>query len=183
MYTKQMVNNWWLQLLRGVLIAVLGLLTLFKPMQVAETLVVIFGAFGVINAVISLISLIAGLQQRYFWWMDLILGVLSLGVGILILRAPQMTLYIIVQLFSIILLISGVYNILTAVQLRKRVENEWMLPLTGVLKILMALALVLIPEAGVAAAMWIIGILVVVIGVSEAVNAFRLRSLKKILDF
>lgn len=182
MYTKQMVNNWWLQLLRGGVIAVLGLLLLLKPLQTAVTFVVLFGVFGVINSLISLISMVAGMRQRYFWWVEFIFGLLSLGIGMLILRAPEMTLYFIVQLFSVIVLISGIHNLLTALQLRKRMEGEWLLLATGVFKIVLALGLVLIPEAGIAAAMWLVGMLIVVLGVSEAINAFRIRNLKNILE-
>ncbi|NSW54092.1 MAG: DUF308 domain-containing protein [Anaerolineae bacterium] len=182
MYTKQMIDNWWLQLLRGALIALLGILVLVQPVQTAVTFVVIFGVFGVVNSIISLVAMISGFRQRYFWWLDLIFGLLSLGVGMLILRAPAMTLYFIVQLFSVIMIVSGIHNLITAVQLRKRMQQEWLLFATGAFKVLLALGLVLIPEAGLTAAMWVVGVLVVVLGVSEAVNAFRIRSLKKILD-
>lgn len=183
MYTKQMVNNWWLLILRGLLIISLGLAIVIEPMMAALGVVLIFGGYGIINALISLLSFAAGLRKHFLWWIDLILALISLAIGLIIIQWPQATLFLIIQLFSLLILVSGAVNLIVAQQLRKRLEKEWRLTTTGIIKILFALALVLIPEASLEVFMWVIGLFAIGLGINEAVYALRLRNLKNILTF
>ena len=183
MYTKQMVDNWWTLLLRGALIALLGVVVIIKPIQSALTLVLIFGAFGILNAVISLISLIAGIRRRLLGVIDILFGLISLAAGLFILRNPQITLFLILQLFSFLVFLSALLDLLGAWQIRKRLQGEWRLMLAGILKLLFALVMVLIPQSSLTAVLWIIGAVAIVLGAFEAYNAFRIRSLKKVLTF
>ena len=183
MYTKQMIDNWWLFVLRGALVIALGLAIVIKPMMAALGVVLIFGGYGIINALISLISFASGLRKRFLWWMDLILAVISLAIGLIILIWPQATLFFIIQLFSLLILVSGIVNLVVAQQMRKQLQKEWRLKTTGIVKIVFALGLVLIPATSLTVFMWVIGLVAIGLGINETVYAFRLRNLKNILTF
>jgi uncharacterized membrane protein HdeD (DUF308 family) len=178
-----MVNHWWLLILRGLLIIALGLSIVIKPMMAALGVVLIFGGYGIINALISLVSFAAGLRKRFLWWMDLILALVSLTIGLIIIEWPQATLFFVIQLFSLLILVSGIVNLIVAQQMRKQLQKEWRLTITGIVKVLFALGLVLIPDTSLTVFMWVIGLFAIGLGINETVYAFRLRNLKNILTF
>ncbi|MCD4753042.1 MAG: DUF308 domain-containing protein [Anaerolineaceae bacterium] len=182
MYTKQMIDNWWLVLLRGSLISLFGLSILIKPMIAALTFVVLFGSFAIMNALIFLTSFMIGLRKRFLWWIEFILAILFFIIGLIILRWPEVTLFLVVQLFSVLILLSGVANLVTSQQMRKSIQKDRGSLITGIIKIIFALSLVLIPEASLGVLIWGIGGFTVALGINEIVYAFRVRNLKKILS-
>jgi uncharacterized membrane protein HdeD (DUF308 family) len=79
-------------------------------------------------------------------------------------------------------LITGVFEIVAAIQLRRVITGEWMLILGGLLSIVFSVLLVVFPGVGAVSVIWLIGIYAVVFGVSEIFFAFRLRGLSHELE-
>jgi uncharacterized membrane protein HdeD (DUF308 family) len=79
-------------------------------------------------------------------------------------------------------LITGVFEIVAAIQLRRVITGEWMLILGGLLSIVFSVLLVVFPGVGAVSVIWLIGIYAVVFGVSEIFLAFRLRGLSHELE-
>jgi uncharacterized membrane protein HdeD (DUF308 family) len=69
----------------------------------------------------------------------------------------------------------GVFQIIGAVRLRKQIDNEWWLILSGALSVLFGVALFLMPGAGALALIWLIAIYAILFGVVTLAFAFRLR--------
>ena len=74
-------------------------------------------------------------------------------------------------------LITGILEIVTAIQLRREITGEWMMVLGGVLSIGFGVVLFAFPAAGALSAVWLIGIYALVFGISEIIFAFRLQRL------
>jgi uncharacterized membrane protein HdeD (DUF308 family) len=70
---------------------------------------------------------------------------------------------------------TGVLEIVTAIQLRKSIENEWMLWLAGLLSLLYGVALISFPDAGALALVWKIGGYALIFGILLLALAWRLR--------
>ena len=70
---------------------------------------------------------------------------------------------------------TGVLQIIGAIQLRKEIDNEWLLILGGVISVLFGIGMMLAPGAGALALVWVIGTYAVIIGVVLVVLAFRLK--------
>jgi uncharacterized membrane protein HdeD (DUF308 family) len=76
-------------------------------------------------------------------------------------------------------LVSGVFEIVAAIHLRKYIEGERLLLLSGARSILFGLALVLVPIAGLLVIAWWVGAYWIVSGAMLLGLAFRMRNLAK----
>jgi len=73
---------------------------------------------------------------------------------------------------------SEVFEVIAAVHLRKEIDHEWLLALSGVLAILLGLFLVISPKSGALALLWAIGAIAIVVGLLEIALGFRLKGLR-----
>jgi uncharacterized membrane protein HdeD (DUF308 family) len=76
-------------------------------------------------------------------------------------------------------IVRGVFEVVAAVALRRELEHEWLLALSGVLSIAFGVLLVIAPGAGALAVLWWIGSFAIVAGVLMIVLGFRLKGLKE----
>jgi uncharacterized membrane protein HdeD (DUF308 family) len=61
-------------------------------------------------------------------------------------------------------IVTGVLEIWGAIQLRKEIEVEWMMALSGLLSAVLGVTLIARPGAGALAAVWLIGSFAVLVG-------------------
>jgi uncharacterized membrane protein HdeD (DUF308 family) len=105
-------GGWWLVLLAGVISIAVGVALLLKPGDSLETLAVIAGIFVLVDGLIELAaSLFHGTQSR---GMVALLGVLSVIVGVLLIRHPISGITAIALLIAIWLIAAGVVRIVAA---------------------------------------------------------------------
>src|SRR5262245_25815985 len=84
-------RNWWLLLLRGLAAIAFGVLTWFQPKISLAALVLLFGAYSMVDGVFGVWGAIAGRKENEDWWVLLLSGLLGIGVGILTFVAPGIT--------------------------------------------------------------------------------------------
>ena len=70
---------------------------------------------------------------------------------------------------------TGLFQIIGAIQLRKEVDNEWLLAINGLLSLLFGIGLFLMPGAGAVALIWVIGLYATINGALMIGFAFRVR--------
>ena len=71
----------------------------------------------------------------------------------------------------------GIFEIAAAIRLRKHIENEWLLGLSGLVSILFGVLLFLQPGAGALAVIWLIGSFLIFFGILLIALGFRLKGL------
>ncbi len=74
-------------------------------------------------------------------------------------------------------IITGILEIVAAIQLRRIIDNEWVMVITGIASIIFGIVLFVFPGAGALSLVWLIGIYSVAFGILLIVLAFRLRGL------
>lgn len=72
-------------------------------------------------------------------------------------------------------ILGGALRIFAAIQLRKQIEGEWILIVSGLLSIAFGVAIIALPHAGLVSIAWIIGFWALAFGVLFVLLAFRLR--------
>ncbi|WP_258193172.1 HdeD family acid-resistance protein [Paraburkholderia sp. BL25I1N1] len=93
-------------------------------------------------------------------WVPLLLGICSIGAGVIAALVPGITALVLVAVMGANAIITGVFDLIAATRLHKRLRNAWMLVLTGVLSVLFGILVLLFPGAGAGALalVWLIGV-------------------------
>ncbi len=169
-----LAKNWWLILLRGIAAVIFGVLTFAWPGVTLLTLVLLYGAFALVDGALALVAAIMGGQPAPRWWLALV-GLLGLVAGLITLALPGITAVILLYCIAFWAIAIGAMQIVGAIRLRKEIDNEWMLIASGVISVLFGLVMILSPGAGALGLLFVIGVYAVIHGIMLITLAFRLR--------
>ena len=169
-------RNWGWVALRGVVAILFGILTLNRPGISLASLVLLFGAYSLVDGSFMVVSAIANRKGAPRWVTMLFGGVLGIITGIVTFMWPGITAMALLAIIAAWALLTGITEIVVAIRLRKEISGEWALILAGVLAVAFGLFLIMRPLAGALAALFVIGIYAVVSGILHVVLGFRLRS-------
>mgnify|MGYP006185052657 FL=1 len=170
-------RSWWILLLYGLVALGFGIIAIGWPMSAAIALAWTLGVMAIVEGVISLLALITGASGASRGWL-LLYVVASLGFGVLAVINPLATASVLVLFLAAWLLVAGIYRIVFAIRVRKQIQGEWLLILSGVLAIVLGLLFAANPYAGVAVTTLWIGIGSLLYGVLQVLVAFKLRKLR-----
>jgi len=165
---------WWLLLLRGIAGVIFGVLAFIWPGLTLVTLVLLYGAFALVDGVLSLVAAFTGSAKPVPTWWLVVVGLLGIGAGIATFVMPGITAILLILFMGGWALVHGIFEIIGAIQLRKEIDNEWMLILSGVVSVLFGLLVLIAPGAGALGLVWAIAAYSIVFGISFVALAFRL---------
>lgn len=138
----------------------------------------VFGAYALVDGVFGVINGISSYGERERWWVILLEGLAGIVVGIMTLVWPGITALTLLYLIAAWAVITGVMEIVAAIQLRRAIEGEWMMVLSGIASIIFGIILFIFPGEGALGLTWLIGIYAIIFGVTLIVLAFRLRGMR-----
>jgi uncharacterized membrane protein HdeD (DUF308 family) len=169
-------RNWWLVVLRGVLSIAFGIVIFANPLVSLQTLIIILAAWLVVDGVSNIITSIQHLSQHQHGWFTLFEGVISVLAGIGAYFWQGLTALTLLYIIAFWAIATGVMEIIAAIQLRRVIDNEWFLGLTGLVSVIAGVLLIVFPGAGILSVLWLIGGYAVVFGVLLIALGLRLRS-------
>ncbi len=106
-------------------------------------------------------------------------GLLGIAAGAITFLWPGITALALLYVIAAWAFLIGVLRIVGAVRLRKVIDNEWLLGLTGLLWIALGAVLVVTPGTGALAIVWAIGLLALLAGVVELGLAWKVRRIQQ----
>jgi uncharacterized membrane protein HdeD (DUF308 family) len=168
-------GHWWALALRGVLAILFGLAALLRPGIALEALILLFGAYALVDGVFSIVGVFGGARGGMPRWLLLLEGIAGIVAGIVAFFLPVLTAFALYFLIIAWALVTGVAEISTAIRLRREIEGEWAMILSGALSILFAVVLLASGAIGIFTLVWVIGVYAVVFGVLLLIAAFRVR--------
>jgi uncharacterized membrane protein HdeD (DUF308 family) len=176
LHLHALAKGWWLFLLRGIAGILFGVLAFIWPGITLLTLVIFYGAFALVDGVFALIAAAKGRGTTAMptWWLVLV-GLAGVLAGIATFLWPGLTALLLVIFIGAWALIRGIFEIIGAIQLRKEIDNEWWLILSGAISVLFGLIVLIAPGAGALGLIWAIAAFSIVSGVMLIAFALRLR--------
>lgn len=171
-----LAKSWWVLLLRGIAAIVFGVLAFAWPGLTLVTLVLLYGAFALVDGVLSLIAAFTSSAKPIPTWWLIVVGLLGIGAGVVTFLWPGITAVLLVMFIGAWALVHGIFEIIGAIQLRKEIDNEWMLIFGGLLSVLFGVVVLIAPGAGAIGLVWAIAAYSIVFGITFVALALRLRS-------
>jgi len=171
-------RHWWVPVIRGIAAIVFGIIAFVYPGITIATLVLLFGAWILIDGIFRVIGAIGDRASDPDWGWHIVIGIIGIIVGFLTFHAPQITALALIIYIAAWALMIGATEIAFAIKVRREIKGEWFLILMGLASIVFAILLLWNPIAGAAAVIWLIAWYAVVLGILAIFFGFRLKTLK-----
>ena len=170
-----LARNWWALVLRGVLAIVFGVLAFVNPGLTLSTLILLFGAYSLVDGVFAIIAGLRAAQRHERWWPFALEGLASIAVGIVAFVMSLALAFVLLMIASAWSIVTGILRIAAAIRLRREIKGEWLLILNGLLSVAFGVVIAIFPGAGLVWLVWMIGLYAIVFGVILVALGFRLR--------
>lgn len=171
-------RSWWVLLLYGLLAVVVGAIAITLPLQAAAALAWAIGVLALSEGVVSALALFDR-RMAVSKALLALYALVSISFGVLAIINPVATVGVLLLLIAVWLIVGGLYRIVFAIRVRREIEGEWLIVLSGVLGIALGILFVFDPLGGVVATTLWIGVGAVFYGVLQVLAAFRLRKSRR----
>jgi len=162
---------WWLVLIEGVALLILGVLLLMNPVETSVIAVQVLGIYWLIAGIFKIISIF---MDSSMWGLKLLAGILGIVAGIIVLNHPVISPLLVGSALVIILgiqgIIMGVVGILQAFR-----GAGWGAGILGAVSLIFGIILLINLWAFTISLPWAIGILAIVGGIAAIIMAFRVK--------
>jgi uncharacterized membrane protein HdeD (DUF308 family) len=155
---------WWMLVLRGAAGLLFGCFALFWPGLTLALLIAMFAVYALVGGAAAIVAAIQHRFTRTDWWVPLLFGLCSVAAGVIAVLAPGITALVLIVVMGANAIVTGVFDLIAAVRLRKRGRNAWMLFLIGILSAVFGIVVLLYPGAGALALVWMVGTYALMIG-------------------
>jgi uncharacterized membrane protein HdeD (DUF308 family) len=163
-------------IVRGIVGVVVGLVAFLWPGITIAGLVVIFGAYAIVD---GMTNLVLGFSRTgaHGRWAHVLQGVVGIAAGALTFIWPAITALVLILLIGAWAIITGLFEIAAAIRLRRVITGEWMLVLSGIVSILFGVLVFAFPLAGAVGISWVLGVYAMAAGLILISLGVRLRKL------
>lgn len=170
-----LARNWWALALRGLFAVLFGLAVFIWPGLTLLALVALFAAYALVDGVFSIVAAIRAAGRHARWWPLLLEGLLGIAAGVVAFLWPNITALALLYVIAAWAIVTGVFEIVAAIRLRREIEGELLLGLAGLASVIFGVLLILFPGAGALAVLWLIGGFAIAFGILLILLGFRLR--------
>jgi uncharacterized membrane protein HdeD (DUF308 family) len=176
-------RSWWAILIRGIAAILFGILALILPRLTLLVLVALFGAYALVDGIFAIAAAVRGFERRRgnSWWL-LVEGIAGIIAGLVAFFWPGITALVLLYIIAGWAIVTGILEIVQAVEMRRVIRNEWLLILSGVASVIFGILLFLFPGAGALTVVWLIGIYAIVFGALLIGLSLWLRRMQRTVE-
>jgi len=171
-----LARNWWTLVIRGIIAIIFGILTFVWPAITLAVLVLLFGAFALVDGIVNLVGVFHRSSQHERWWALLLEGLVGIAAGLVTFFWPAITALELVYVIAAWALLTGIFEIMAAIRLRHELSGELLLIFSGIISVILAIVFAAMPLVGALSITFAIGIYAIIFGVLMLSLGFRLRS-------
>lgn len=184
---KAMSDNWWLVLINGIALIVIGLLLLAQPAKTVVVMIQILGIYWIVAGIFNLVAALTGASGGSRIW-GIVLAIIYIIAGIVIIGSPiwasVFSTTFLVYMLAFSALINGLVMVFAGRETATSLGRERSLGsfLLGAFNVIIGVIILLAgfnnPIVAISSLVWAAGILAVIFGIIATVQSFRLRSLR-----
>ena len=157
----------------GLLAIGVGILAWYRSDIFWASIVLVFGVYAIIDGVFAIVAASKGETRDRA--VHLLEGLLGIAVGLIIFLYPDQAGTAIVLVIGLWAAATGVVEIVSAVRLRREIEDEWLLGLGGALSVILGSILIVRPQFGQVTTTYVVGTYGLIFGVVLVMLGLRLR--------
>jgi uncharacterized membrane protein HdeD (DUF308 family) len=162
---------WWLVLLEGIALVVLGILLLLKPGMTTLVFIQFLGIYWFVAGIFRIVSIFL---DRTMWGWKLVAGILGILAGLVVIQHPLWSPFVVGATLVILLGIQGI--IMGGISLFQAFKGAgWGAGILGALSILFGIYLLANTGAATLVLPWVVGVLALVGGIASIFMAFRIK--------
>lgn len=174
---ETLLKSWWMLAVRGVIAILFGVLAAILPGLTLLWLAILFATYALLGGAVWVFGAVRNRANDTYWWLLLLLGMVSIGAGVVAASNPALTSLVLILLIGANALITGVLDVVVAIRMRRYLRSEVLFVLSGVASILFGLVVFLFPAgAGALALVWLISMYAVVSGILLLGAAYQVRT-------
>jgi uncharacterized membrane protein HdeD (DUF308 family) len=163
-------------ILRGIFTIGFGLAAILWPGITLLVLIWFFAAYVLIGGLFQIITAFNRRERFSRWWLGFIQGWLGVIIGLITFIWPGITGLTLLMLIIAWALITDILEIAATIQLRKELENEWLLRFAGALSIGLGILMIIWPAASALILSRIIGVYAIQFGGTIILLGLRTRN-------
>jgi uncharacterized membrane protein HdeD (DUF308 family) len=171
------IRNWWLFLLKGLFLLVVGILVFRYPVSSYVGLSIWFGAAILVSGLAQLFFSLTNTSMKGWGW-TLVSGIIDLIIGVYLLTYPELTLVTLPLFVGFWWLFRSFYLMGISFDLKDAKIRDWGWLLAGsVLLLITALFVLAYPAAGAIGIISVTAAALIIGGILNVVLAFKLKGL------
>ena len=177
-------RNWIAFLIRAIFWMVLGVVALLYPFSALFAFAFVFAIVAGVDGILSIVGAIKGAKEKTDRWGWMIIrGIAGVAIAAIFAVMPLLTTisyaFVTVAIISVWAILTGALEIGAAIRLRKEIDREWVMILSGLVSILFGAALIYImytePAATILSVGWLIAVFALAFGFTLGWLAFKLK--------
>ena len=165
---------WWLFLLRGIALILFGVAAVVWPDVTLVAIAIAFAVYLLISGVIHIIASIRGQNALGMWFLELLLGLAEIGVGVYLLK-NKLALAAFIAVVGIALIFYGILEVITAFEPGEDSGRRFLLIVGGALGIVAGFIVLRYPVSSGLAFTWVLGVWGLVVGAMQVAMALSLH--------
>lgn len=175
------VKHWYLPLITGLIFIGVGLYAFAQPAGSYVALAFVFSISFIIAGIMDIIFAVSNREELEGWGWDLALGLMTLLVGIVLIRHPEISMLTLPLFVGFTVLFRSAMAIGNSLELKKYYINEWgTLMAIGILGMIFSFILIFNPVlAGLSIVIWT-GLAFIFIGAYSIYLSLRLKKVHDI---
>ena len=166
-------RNWWATVVRGLIAIGVGILAWIRPEIFWASLVLVFAIYAVVDGLFAIVATMKGRTRDRA--LHLLEGVFGIVMGVFVFLYPDQAGTAVVLLIGLWAAATGIVEIVSSVRLRREIEDEWLLGLSGILSVILGAILIVRPQFGQVTTTYVLGTYGLIFGVVLVVLGLRVR--------
>lgn len=174
---QKLAKHWWAIFIRGVVAIVFAFLAFLATGFTLKLLLIFLGLYLLLDGLFAVVGALSATSHKN-WWVLLLEGIVSVAAGIFIFAWPGISLLILIYIVAIWAILTGILEFLASITASWATPGKILLGVTGVLSVILGIVILVYPAFTITAAIWLLGIYALLIGLSLIFFSFKLRASK-----